>query len=1215
MTEREGEGEDKPARTRSRAVLIVALATVGLLLVMGAIRPAGDQRESAAADHQHQVAHTTKPRDDRYDPTAAEPNEAREDAAIEDAIAQLEAHPRFEDLLEELNLTHADYAALSREARYDLAQCVALGQRVENGVIDPEEAREALQTLFSDMAPELKERFPPELVKAVENTPEGCQEAGPTQSERASQSTIATQQDEEATRTRSGTTPWVSSFVPTSHTNLDCDLRWWVNVDNTARIDWVRISIDGVGTRTFNIDGGWNGDSGRLRMHYEYPDDYIGCGEKTATVTVRWNGRWWNDHHHRDYDSGSCSDWGVGRCPKTCDCCGGPHCSQSCDCNDWWLFVWWYSVNCDCTWWTWAGGWEVDGYWSVDTIDTRTIRFDDVIDPAQPSPTADPSGWTRDPVDIEGYTVHDNEIVPTSSYCLGVEGYQYQIRNNWAESPSWTGVALAPSTPPLTLNPTHNLETGEYVVRLRAYDYEVPAHGGPNYGSWGYTSMKVDNTPPDAPQITELDCGGQWLDSTVPTTSDQFPDWCNLDNTPRFRWSKPSDYGAGVDHYQYKIYGVARADPSTVVWETTWTNINDDSATVTFHYTAGLPDHWNYADTYGQQYYFAFRTVDEVGWHSDSVYVSLSIDHENTQPRVHAFTQTYTIDEDGARDYGTTFDLALGPAGYWDLDDQDWWSNYIANGADESDHGDDDGVFFDNDPTETGLEYSWLGEDHIAVFYDPTSHRVRFEAATPNWYGAETITFTATDHHPQSDHPHSVSADVTIVVDEVNDDPYVELRAPPDGGTVVTTTPTLSWVGYDLDEPIPPGDYTHADRQLSYRLFIDDAPMDAGEQPPSSARYYREIGPLPKGTIVDYDLAAEGITLNESQLYYWKVVAYDDPSRGGVYEDAVPWSFATPSSPKPDLAIVAIDPRSALVGETVEFVATIQNVGEIDIADPATGAHGPIQVEWSLDGGATTHTTLINEAVPTHGFVYVQWSHPTLDVGSHTVDIRVDTTDEVEELIELGAGGSNNRRSAEIEVIDEPLYQTPAFVPPIALVALSMLGCALLAALATRRRAHARYKGGRKMEKNEKAVSPIIGAILIIAITILLAGTVFVWVGGYLDTTKTAIPSLAAEVETDAEADAYKVVVTGVDGPVPTITSVHYQLQTADGEPLNAPTPVSEIYWRSQISHNVTFFDLDRNGRIDTNDYFLIHRDHAPGGSLLLTFPSTGDIVLGITLE
>jgi len=1156
-------------------------------------------------------------------------------------------HPRFQELLSMFNLTFDDYHALDAKNQMLMVECLDLADAYASGQLGGEGGGELLIDILKQLSPELLGRLSPDLAALLaEQAHSTCNECGISHDQPLLEPDDPPLDEDPAvdagdlspgTRSRSGTTPSVTGYSDSSSTNLNLNQQWYVSADNTAQIRWVQTYIAGLGWTTHWISGTWDQDSGWLQRTYNYPGTSIGCGDKIEQVRVRWRGRYWNTEHHIVSQSDSCATSWLGSCPGGCSCCSGiSHCSKSCGAcyqsgTFWGIPI--YTRNCYCSGWYWAAGWTTDGYWQTSTIWTNTIFYEDVITPATPSPTTSPSTWTRDPVTITGYEVNDNSIVPASAYCTGVGGYQYIYYNSWTST--WGTLVSARYIPALILNPTNNLATGVYTVYMRAFDNAVTSGGAwnRNYGGWGTTTMMIDNTVPDPPTITESDCGGIYLTSP-PSADSHFPAYCNTDKTPTFSWAAPYDYGSGVSKVQYRLWQVPRWQYGTgadmeahkVSGFETFRDIPGSSGAVTWEYTenGGLFDHFNNINTYGQRYFFEFRTMDNVGWTSSSVFVTIAIDYENTAPTNHGYTASYSINEDEALDYDDTFDLTIGPTGNWDLDDHEYWESYTQYGITLNDKY--DGIFFDQDPTEPQLTYSYTysnsaqfgpnppwNRQYITVKYDPESQNVRFESNTANWYsqyGPESITFTATDHHPQGAGSHTITFDITV--NEVNDNPYVKLQYPPDGGLVDTLQPTLTWEGKDVDI---------LDPTLHYNVYINKTPMGPGYQ--SSADYNISLLSQPKDRVLSLNLADQGITLEEKTLYYWKVVVKD--SRGGVYDDAVPWGFSTPLTPKPDLAILSVEPRSVIDGVPVDFIVAIQNVGAVDIYEVShpTYDHAPIKVEFALDGEAP-ETRQIVEGIPVNGIVYLEWSHDALALGAHTLTVTLDTGDDIQEYIEWkddGGGvlpGTNNMKTHAVEIIRTPYHQSPSFIPGIAVVLLSLLGVAGMVTAGQRQlKKRGRRSRRRRLKGSDEGVSPVIGAVLIIGITIILSGTVFVYVNSYLTTEKTDIPKLAGQVEIDEATGNFKVVITGVEGKVANVNSVDYQLIKADGLPYGSVQRVDTIYWKSiapESGNIISFADQDQDGNIDENDYFIIDKGAINGGVLRLTF-SSGDTILSVDLE
>jgi len=116
-----------------------------------------------------------------------------------------------------------------------------------------------------------------------------------------------------------------------------------------------------------------------------------------------------------------------------------------------------------------------------------------------------------------------------------------------------------------------------------------------------------------------------------------------------------------------------------------------------------------------------------------------------------------------------------------------------------------DGYVTDPDNTDVQIDWTHAGNTNVDVSIDSVTHVVTF-TATLNWYGSETITFTATDPGGLSD-----SDSMTVTVSAVNDPPVVSdipnVGFPEDG-----SNSSIDLDGYvtDPDNTDAQIDWTHA---------------------------------------------------------------------------------------------------------------------------------------------------------------------------------------------------------------------------------------------------------------------------------------------------------------------------------------------------------------------------------------------------------------------
>ena len=133
----------------------------------------------------------------------------------------------------------------------------------------------------------------------------------------------------------------------------------------------------------------------------------------------------------------------------------------------------------------------------------------------------------------------------------------------------------------------------------------------------------------------------------------------------------------------------------------------------------------------------------------------------------------------------------------------------------------------------------------------------------------------------------------------------------------------------------------------------------------------------------------------------------------------------------------------------------------------------------------------------------------------------------------------------------------------------------------------------KKMYKKEEGVSPVIATILMVAITVVLAATVWLMVSGYMGGTtkpnlaaslnydvqtsnpKTGYVNITVAMSTPSTADWTKVVI-GINGTTTTLTG-----QTGNTLSVKVGT--------TTYTYTIDILDYDGNGKLSTGDVIYIH--------------------------
>ena len=128
------------------------------------------------------------------------------------------------------------------------------------------------------------------------------------------------------------------------------------------------------------------------------------------------------------------------------------------------------------------------------------------------------------------------------------------------------------------------------------------------------------------------------------------------------------------------------------------------------------------------------------------------------------------------------------------------------------------------------------------------------------------------------------------------------------------------------------------------------------------------------------------------------------------------------------------------------------------------------------------------------------------------------------------------------------------------------------------------------IDTNDEAVSPVIATVLLLAITVMLSGMVFVLMQGALNSTEKAPPQMTVSVR--SLDNGYHVVrITTLDQTLDP-GRISFSLQE-QGSTTNASftgyVNDAEVY--SVIGSNISFHDRDASYSISAGDYFVIHSE------------------------
>jgi len=149
-----------------------------------------------------------------------------------------------------------------------------------------------------------------------------------------------------------------------------------------------------------------------------------------------------------------------------------------------------------------------------------------------------------------------------------------------------------------------------------------------------------------------------------------------------------------------------------------------------------------------------------------------------------------------------------------------------------------------------------------------------------------------------------------------------------------------------------------------------------------------------------------------------------------------------------------------------------------------------------------------------------------------------------------------------------------------------------------------------KKPMKKDAVSPVVGVILMVMITVVLAAVFYLWVIGIIGGGVKETPRV--ELSVKKENGNYTVTILKASGEV-SVYDVNFFIADKTGKTVKNGR-VSEIY--GDAEGNASFFDLNKNEKISVDDYFIIKGEYAkPDYTFRLTYSLTGNIMGEIKLS
>ena len=258
---------------------------------------------------------------------------------------------------------------------------------------------------------------------------------------------------------------------------------------------------------------------------------------------------------------------------------------------------------------------------------------------------------------------------------------------------------------------------------------------------------------------------------------------------------------------------------------------------------------------------------------------------------------------------------------------------------------------------------------------------------------------------------------------------------------------------------------------------------------------------------------------------------------------------------------------AVLPGTRVPFTVKVTNNGD----DPTLYNYGhDLQIRFTANDnpGIQHQVTLewddgevpgIGETVDVKGYITMNTATDEVAVFSEvrTIDPFTDAyvTDNFRRpaLEELNWANNNMTTTDTGDALPKMVGLRPAssvasFVP--GLMAVSMVGLFLGLTLFSARREEDEIEMVEELSSDEEAVSPVIATILLVAITVVLSGTIYVWSSSLADTSGKAAPRVTALTDTFVTSDdpndwAWKITVNGAQNELAT-QAVRVQLEWTD---------------------------------------------------------------------
>jgi len=302
-----------------------------------------------------------------------------------------------------------------------------------------------------------------------------------------------------------------------------------------------------------------------------------------------------------------------------------------------------------------------------------------------------------------------------------------------------------------------------------------------------------------------------------------------------------------------------------------------------------------------------------------------------------------------------------------------------------------------------------------------------------------------------------------------------------------------------------------------------------------------------------------------------------------------------------------MEPTSIIIGEELILQAPIH----YDIPQEAVGSNlFEIEIHFSLvDSNGVELQTLLEKSVRIEDLnekedgVYVfRDSVPHESFRDNMKYIRRNTPDDekmpnymkVEILDALGGaemsqfekGDENNEVTVQLFGVIPETASTPSFAPSVFLMGLALLGLAIVSTMYSGRRR-------KKCKGDEDAVSPVIAIILMVAITIVLAGVLWLWVSGLVATGKDEPLYKGFQTEWGERTgnEDYVLLIRQVDGKNElSVEDLRFTLYGSDKSDMTGGQHrVTAVYGKPIDDETlISFRDGDHDGMLSVGDRFII---------------------------